>query len=298
MAGQSAGVDHGVPDLAGIAGSSAERVPAGDDAGADARVPRQINCVVHASRRATHMLCADAKVGVVADHRRQAHRVRQRGADGGVLPAEVGCLPHLAVAAAHHAGHCHARADDDTAVDLGEQLGADLGDGRGHLALAPGATAVGAVAAGQDHSAQPDARHGQVRHADVDGEHLDAFGLRQHDVGRTPPAAGGAIVDPLRPARLLTHQPGGDELTGQVTDRAPVQTEYGGEAAARRRPVYVDVAQQRGEVPAPDVLGPRPSRTPGKDRHGACYTRPEAAARRRDSASTPAASSSTPPVTM
>jgi hypothetical protein len=268
MAGQPAWVDHGVPDLPGVSGATAERETPRDDAGADAGVPREVDGVINPRCGATHMLGPDAEVGVIAHPHWQPQRLGQLGADGSVLPTEVGRLAHLAVAAPHHAGDRHAGADQDgAALDLGEKGGADLADGPGHVALATGATAVGAVNAREDRSAQSDPRHRQMGHPDVDGEHLDALGLRRHDVRRAPAAARRAVVDPLGPTRLLADQTGGDQFAREITDRAAVEPEDGGESAACGRAVYVNVAQQGGEVAPPDVLGPRPTRTLGKDRH-------------------------------
>ena len=128
--------------------------------------------------------------------------------------------------------------------------------------------AVDAVQAGQDRSAEPDPGHGQVGDADVDGEHLHAFGLRRHDVGRAPAAARRA-VDATRSARpgssrtspAATSSPVRSPIVLRLSPRTAVSS------AARGRAVHVDVAQQGGEVAAPDVLGPRPTRTPGEDRH-------------------------------
>ena len=72
VAGQPARVDDGVPDLAGVAGAAAERETAGDDAGADAGVPREVDGVVDAGGGAAHVLGPDAEVGVVADRHGQA----------------------------------------------------------------------------------------------------------------------------------------------------------------------------------------------------------------------------------
>ena len=113
-----------------------------------------------------------------------------------------------------------------------------------------------------DDAAEPDPGHREVRDADVHREHLHAIGLRRHHVRRPATAA-------RRPTGLLPDQPGRRQLARQSADGAAVEAEDGGELAARGRTVHVHVPEQRRQVAAPDVFGPRPASTPSKDRHRA-----------------------------
>ena len=193
-------------------------------------MPGQVDGVVDAGRRAADVLGPDAEVGVVADRDREPERLGQHRARP-ARPATRGWAPGAPGRRA--GGPCRAPrrpAPTTTAspLDLGEQLRADLRDRRGHVPLPAGPATVAAVPAGQHRAAEADPGHGQVGDADVDRQHLHALrtrAARRATAGRRCSPCDGR----LRPAGLLPHQAGGDQLAGEVADGAAVEPEHGGE---------------------------------------------------------------------
>jgi len=90
-----------VADLARIPGGAAERLPAHEDAPADAHLAVDVDHVVDADRGPAPVLREDAEVGLVADDHGNipAESSAQQGAQRDPGPAEVGRRLHEAVLA-------------------------------------------------------------------------------------------------------------------------------------------------------------------------------------------------------
>jgi hypothetical protein len=123
----------------------------------------------------------------------------------------------------------------------------ELGQRRHHLvgrAVAPGPGDLPAV---EHHAAETDPGRGNP--VDLDGErvHVEAFRFRTHHEGGP---TGPAVV-----ARdLLADQADRRQVGGECADRAAVEPQARGELGPRRGSLDVDIAQQRAEVVAPDLL--------------------------------------------
>ena len=112
MAERSGGVQHVVPDLAGVAVAAVHWQAADDDPGADPDPAHQEDDVVAVAGVAALVLSQDGEVGVVADVDRNVagEPFLEHGAELDASPAEVGCEPDQPVTLPDGARDRHADA--------------------------------------------------------------------------------------------------------------------------------------------------------------------------------------------